>query len=170
MQFKTTLEKFESQLWNYHVPVPNDIANEFLGGENRRVVLTINDSTEIQCALMPDGKAGWFININKKLREKLGLSIGQEINAELRKDVSKYGMPMPEEMLELLQIDDEGEKLFHALTPGKQRSLLFIIGKPKNSDTRLRKALMTIDYLKEVKGKLNFKELNTFYKNRKTDY
>jgi len=73
-------------------------------------------------------------------------------------------------MLELLQIDDEGNKLFHELTPGKQRSLLFIIGKPKNSDTRLRKALMTIDYLKEANGKLDFKELQTFYKDRKGEY
>jgi uncharacterized protein YdeI (YjbR/CyaY-like superfamily) len=77
---------------------------------------------------------------------------------------------MPEEMLELLQIDNDGNKIFPDLTPGKQRSLLFIIGKPKNSDTRLRKALITIDYLKSVNGKLDFKELHAFYKDRKGDY
>lgn len=170
MKFKTTLEKLENQLWNYHIPVSNDIAKEFIIGKNRRIVLKINGKHELQCAFMPDGKTDWFININKELRKKLGLELGQAIDAEIRKDISKYGLPMPEEMLELLQIDDEGNKLFHELTPGKQRSLLFIIGKPKNSDTRLRKALMTIDYLKSVSGKLDFKELHTFYKDKKGDY
>ncbi len=170
MQFKTTLGKFESNLWGYHITVPNEIVEKFTEGKNRRVVLKINGSSDIQCAFMSDGNAGWFINVNKEVRKKLGLEIGQEVNAEIRKDESKYGLPMPEEMQELLQIDDEGDKLFHELTPGKQRSLLFIIGKPKSSDTRLRKALMTIDYLKEANGKLDFKELQIFFKDRKNDY
>jgi len=170
MQFKTTLEKFEGKLWAYHLPVPNDIAEEFINGDNRRIILQIEDSQEIHCALMPNGKGGWFITINKEIRKKLNLELGLEINAEILKDESKYGLPMPEEMLELLQIDDEGNKFFHELTPGKQRSLLFIIGKPKSSDTRLRKALMTIDYLKEANGNLDFSELQAFYKNRKNDY
>ncbi len=170
MQFKTTLEKFEGNLWGYHISVPNDIVEKILVGKNRRIVLRINDSKEIYCAFMPDGNAGWFINVNKEVRKEVGLVIGQEVKAEIRKDESKYGLPMPEELLELLQIDDEGNKLFHNLTPGKQRSLLFIIGKPKNSDTRLRKALMTIDYLKAVNGKIDFPELNNFFKDRKDDY
>ena len=170
MKFKTTLEKFESNLWGYHIPVPNEIVEKFIQGDNKRIVLKINEGGEVQCAFMPDGNGGWFINVNKELRKKLNLKVGQEVNAEIQKDESKYGLPMPEEMLELLQIDDEGNKIFHELTPGKQRSLLFIIGKPKNSDTRLRKALMTIDYLKEANGKLDFKELNTFFKDRKEDY
>ncbi|MBK8504974.1 MAG: hypothetical protein IPL46_23810 [Saprospiraceae bacterium] len=39
---------------------------------------------------------------------------------------------MPEELGELLQMDDKANDLFHALTAGKQRNLLFIVGKPKH--------------------------------------
>lgn len=170
MQFKTTLKKFEDKLWSYHIPVPNEIAEQFMDGNNRRVILTIAGMREIQCALMPDGNAGWFLNVNKELRKKLALECGQKIQADIKKDESEYGMPMPEEMLELLQIDDEGNRYFHGLTPGKQRSLLFLIGKPKSSDTRLRKALMINDYLKSVGGKLDFKELNSFMKENKDNY
>ena len=60
----------------------------------------------------------------------------------------------------LLEQDEEGSKLFHALTPGKQRSLLHVIGIPKSTDIRLRKAIITLNYLKSVNGKLDFKEYN----------
>lgn len=42
---------------------------------------------------------------------------------------------MPEELEELLHQDEEGNRLFHALTPGKQRTLLYYIGAPKTADT-----------------------------------
>jgi len=100
----STLEKFEGNLWGYHISVPNDVAEKFLGGDNRRIILTINDTQEIQCALMPNGKTGWFININKEVRKKLTLEIGQMVDAKIQKDDSKYGLPMPEEMLENARI------------------------------------------------------------------
>ena len=75
-------------------------------------------------------------------------------------------MPMPEELGELLLIDELGSQYFHALTPGKQRALIYQVAKPKREATRLRKAVGILDYLKSVRGKLDFKELNEFVRNR----
>ena len=72
---------------------------------------------------------------------------------------------MPEETSELMAIDEEGDKLFHALTQGKQRSLLYIIGKPKRSETRLQKAVVVLEHLKTWNGKLDFKQLNEDFRN-----
>ena len=119
---------------------------------------------------MPKGDGSYFINVNKEIRKKLNLGLGASANVVLTADKSKYGMPLPPEMEELLLQDVEGEKLFHALSMGKQRSLLHIIGKPKSSNVRLRKALMTLDYLKSVKGKLDFRALNQFYKENRENY
>ena len=83
---------------------------------------------------------------------------------QLQKDNSKYGIHLPEEMEELLLIDEEGSAFFHQLTPGKQRSLLHIIGKPKSSAIRLKKAVVVLDYLKTNNGKLDFKMLNMAFK------
>jgi len=83
---------------------------------------------------------------------------------ELKKDESKYGMPMPEEFDELMKIDDELNEVFHKLTPGKQRSLLHIIGKAKRSETRLNKAIVISEYLKQVNGKIDFKQLQQAFK------
>lgn len=164
--FTATLEKFDSNLWYYHVVVPNEIAQHFVNGTDRRVVCTINGQTELQCALMPKGGNLYFININKKIRDELGLKPGSQVEISLRKDESEYGLPMPEELAELLGMDDEGNELFHALTPGKQRTLLYIIDKPKNVDIRIRRAIAIVNHLKGNHGKVNYRQLNEEMKAR----
>lgn len=160
MKFTTTLQKFDSPLWSFHIPVPDEISKHFLESSGTRVVCILNGTEEFQCALMSKGNHSYFINVNKKLREKLNLKPGTEVRVELRADDSKYGLPMPEEMAALLALDEEGNRLFHALTPGKQRNLLYIAGSPKTSDTRLKKSVVVIEHLKANGGKIDFKRLN----------
>jgi len=162
--FDSTIGKQESSLWEIRIPVPGSIAQDFLKANIKRVICTINNSLSFHCAIMPSGQNGFFIMINKENRKKLNLNIGDAIVIKLEKDTSKYGIHLPEEMEELLLMDEEGSAAFHQLTPGKQRSLLFIIGKPKNSDIRLKKAVVVLDYLKLAGGKLDFKELNEAFK------
>jgi uncharacterized protein YdeI (YjbR/CyaY-like superfamily) len=97
--------------------------------------------------------------VNKKLRERLKLTDGTEVNVTLRKDDSKYGLPMPEELQEVLNTDQEGNDLFQALTPGKKRSLLHIVGTYKTTDLKIKKSLVIIDHLKMTGGKVLFKQL-----------
>ncbi len=161
---ESILENFNTDLWGHHFKVPAEVAEPFNTDSERRVICTINESLSIHCALMHDGSGGFFINMNKENRKKLGLNLGDKLKYTLKIDDSKYGLPMPQEMAELLKIDDEADKYFHALTPGKQRSLLFLIGKPKTSNTRLNKALGITEFLKVNKGILDFKLLNAFLK------
>ncbi|MFN7118118.1 MAG: YdeI/OmpD-associated family protein [Saprospiraceae bacterium] len=159
--FTTILDKFDSNLWGHHINVPDVIAQPFITAEGeRRVVCTLNDTVSFQCALMPKGEGGYFININKKIRDSLKLKVGMSVQASLRKDESQYGLPMPEEFAELLQQDETGNRLFHALTPGKQRTLLYIIGSPKRSETRINRAIVIVEHLKVNNGKIDYKMLN----------
>jgi uncharacterized protein YdeI (YjbR/CyaY-like superfamily) len=73
---------------------------------------------------------------------------------ELIVDESKYGMPVPEEFAEVLNQDPEGDKLFHSLTPGKQRSILWFVGSVKDVDKRIQTALIFIEHLKRNDGKI----------------
>jgi len=164
--FTSVIENFNSNLWGFHVVVPLEQAAPFLQGSDRRVVCTLNDAAEFQCALMPRGDGAFFINVNKKLRDKLKLDLGSSVRISLRKDDSDYGLPMPEEFQELLLIDDEGNQLFHALTPGKQRTLLYIVGNVKSSEKRLNRALAIVDHLKITRGKINFRMLNEALRSR----
>jgi len=166
-KFSVRLDKINSSLgWNYHFVVPLEISKIILK-ENRRVVCTINNNLSFQCGLFPKGKGIYFINLNKENRTKLNINAGDELTIELTGDTSKYGIPIPSVFEELLAQDPEGEKHFHALTPGKQRSLLYIIAKPKSEGLQLEKGLVVLDFLKSFDGKVDFKGLNNAFKNNR---
>lgn len=159
MQFTAVLSKFDSPLWGYHILVPDEVSKHFLSNGHKRVICTLNSTETFHCAFMPSGEGTYFISVNKELRQRLKLRIGSIVTANIQKDESKYGLPMPEELEELLAQDPIGDGLFHDLTPGKQRSMIYIAGKPKLADTRLRKAVVLIEHLKANQGKIDYKRL-----------
>ena len=69
-------------------------------------------------------------------------------------------MPMPAEFREVLKQDPEGNKLFHSLTPGKQRSILWFVGNVKDIDKRIQTALIFIEHLKRNDGKVVHDQLS----------
>lgn len=129
-----------------------------------RVIVTINGAGDIHSGLMPDGKGDFFITVSKEVRERFGLACGEEVNLAITPDDSDYGMPLPIEVAELWATDEHAKQVFHELTPGKQRGLIYIIGKPKGLNTRIKKAVQVHEYLKSVNGKLDYKELNAYMK------
>ena len=167
LQFSSTLEESNNKLWGCHFGVPEVIARVFIDGDDRRVVCTLNEKTEYQCALLPKGDGSFLITVNKKLRDRLGLKIGMKVSVSLKKDESQYGLPMPEELEEVLRQDEEGSRLFHALTPGKLRTLLYIAGHVKNTDARIARAVAIVEHLKANDGKINYRQLNEDLRNQK---
>ena len=159
MDFTAKLENFNTRLWTYHIKVPNPIALHFTEQGDKRVVCTLNDTHNFQCAIMPAGDGVYFININKKIRDKLKLKEGSKIQVSLEKDKSEYGLPFPEELKELLDQDAAGNKLFHQLPPGKQRNIIYYVGQVKNADLRIHRGMVFLDHLKRNKGKLDFRKL-----------
>jgi len=161
--FTATLQKFDPKLFGYHFPVPVEIAKSFIEGNNRRVICNINNHYRMQCALMPYSD-GYFILINKDKVKMLGLSIHDEVNLSLEKDHSEYGHEVPESFQMLLDQDTEANAFFDQLTPGKKRSLIYLVGKVKNIDSQLNKGLAILDHLKMEQGTLDFKKLNQLIK------
>lgn len=143
--------------WHY-IPVKWKVGEKFpKNGGTRRVICTINGVEAFPCALMPyDGE--FTIVVNKERRKKLGLAAGDKISVEIAADESEHGMPMPDELLEVLNQDPEGEKAFQALTPGKRRSMMFFIGKIKDIDKRIHTALIFVEHIKK-NGKIIHEQL-----------
>lgn len=158
VQLEGMVECFDGKLWGYYVVVSGVEVEALVAGGNRRVNCTINGKITIPCALMPR-QDDFFILLNKEVRKKLGLRLGERLQLQLESDTSPYGMPMPEELGELLAQDEEGSALFHALLPGKQRNLIYLVGKVKNPDGRIRKALAVVEHLKDFNGQIDFKAL-----------
>jgi hypothetical protein len=108
---------------------------------------------------MGNGKGGYYISLNKTTRDSLGISVGDKVDVELVRDESKYGLPMPEELQAVLDQDPEGDKLFHSLTNGKQRTILYYVAKNKDIDRRIGAALIILEHLKNNDGKIDYKKL-----------
>jgi hypothetical protein len=50
--------------------------------------------------------------------------------------------------------------LFHGLTAGKQRNLLYYVGLAKTLDKQLERGLVMLEHLRKMNGKIDFKILN----------
>ena len=158
-RFVAPLERSDNKLWGSHVRVPARIAGKLASGRARRIICALNDTEPFQCALLPFGSGQFVISVNKTLRAKLDMNLGDEVRVAMQRDESTYGLPMPEEMAEVLAQDKEGDKLFHALTRGKQRTLLYIVGSVKQSDKRIHRSLVIVKHLKGNEGTINYRQL-----------
>jgi hypothetical protein len=159
MEFKATVENFNTRLWSYHIKVPPHVAKTFLAAGDKRVVCTLNGQLKMQCAIMAAGDNTWFVNLNKKVRDQLKLKEGSKVNVVLVKDESEFGLPFPEELREWLEQDPEGKDHFYNLTPGKQRNIIYAVNQVKDTDLRIQRSMIMIDHLKNNDGKIDFKKL-----------
>lgn len=157
--FNSTIEVFDNNVYGFHIPVPEDIVELFAQYDDQRVIYVVNGSIKRPGGFMK-AVDYHFLLLNKEVVKKLGLGPGAPVEVSVEKDTSTYGMPMPEEMQVVMDQDDTGRDFFDQLTPGKQRNLIHIVGKIKNPDKRINKALAIMEHLNEVEGKLDFKMLN----------
>lgn len=166
--FRSVLENSSNKLWGAHFRIPEAAAKALIEGDNKRVICTLNGKERYQCAIQHYKTGLPVVLINRALRTKLSLEFGDAVDVQLEKDTSEYGLPMPEELKEIFRQDPEGKKVFHALTPGKQRTLLYIIGKSKDPDKRIGQALIIIHHIKKNNGKIEYRALNDEMKAART--
>src|SRR5574338_1402099 len=159
---KSSSVKFRSVLicdppekgWHY-ISVEAKYAEKFeKKGGTRRVICTLNGVETFPCALMPY-QGTYFVMLNKERRTRLGLGPGSRVTVEIVADESEYGMPMPEELQEVLDQDPDGELHFKRLRDGAKRSMMYYIGKLKDVDRRIHAALIFIEHLKRNEGRLD---------------
>ena len=122
-----------SLMWNHRITVPDDIVQQFKGTD-KRIICTINGSEALHCALMSNGDGTYYVMMNNAFRKKYRIDSLDEVVVTVKKDDSKYGMAVPDFFEELCFQDPEADNFFHALTPGKQRSLLHIVSKVKSEE------------------------------------
>lgn len=158
--FNTQLERVSSDLFHYFFRVPDEVAEKFISKEDRRVVCVAEGKIKFHCAILSDGAGGKIVTFNQERVKKLGLRTGEVFNVEMEKDASEYGMPISEELLEVLDQDPLANELFHGFTKGKQRTLIYWSDNVKSSEIKIRRALVMANHLVQNKGELDFKQLN----------
>ena len=155
VKFKSTLVCDPPEKGWHYISVEAKHAEKFdKKGGTRRVVCTLNGTETFPCALMPYNGI-FYVMVNKEKRERLGLIAGSKVTVEIVADESEFGMPMPEELQEVLTQDPEGERHFRGLKDGAKRSMMYYIGKLKDVDRRIHASLILLEHLKNNDGKLD---------------
>lgn len=90
----------------------------------------------------------YVISFGKRYQKELGIAKNDLFTLQLIENTSKYGVEMPEELQAVLESDLEAFECFERLTDGKKRSLIYIIRRIKNSQTRIDKALIISENLR----------------------
>lgn len=161
--FTSKLGVFEYNHWSYHIPLTDDVATQLMDKDHRRVLVWIKGQGPFHMALMKS-KNYWYLILNQEMVNKLELDQQNSFEVQMARDHSEFGHEVPEEFQVLLDQDEEGNAYFRSLTLGKQRSLIYLVTKVKNPESRMKKSLAILHHLKSAKGKLDFKQLNEWIK------
>ena len=128
--------------------LPADVDATLRTQDCDRVIATLNDSLTWHAPLLSLGDdRGRYLVVSVEHRRQAGIADGDTVRVALEPDTSTYGMPVPVEWQTLLEEDAELRAYFAALSPGKQRRILYTVGKPRTEATRLRKAVGAAAYL-----------------------
>jgi hypothetical protein len=141
------------------ITVPADIYARFTGKKPPRIVITVNKTVQWKAAIMSLGNGNGFVAVSKKRIKDEGWKPGQPLDILLEDDTDEETFPLPEEMMAILEIDDEVQHYYDALTDGKKRSIAVYINQTKNAQIRVDRALMIADNLKRLKGKGSVMEI-----------
>jgi hypothetical protein len=114
-----------------------------------RYVITVGDQ-HWHGAVMSMGDGRGFIMLNRQLMKACELSVGSRAKVRLVPDTSRYGMPISEELSEVLRQDPEADERFHALTPGRQRNIIHYVNRIRDPQIRIDKSLMLMSNLKSL--------------------
>jgi hypothetical protein len=128
--------------------IPADVAAEWLQTHGRRCLYQLYDGKPYHGGFVHNGLGGYFVIVNKQARAAANAHVGNLITMTLTPDTSEFGCEMPDELAEVLATDSEADRVFRAQTPGRQRSLIYLVGFVKSSDKRIHRALCLAKALK----------------------
>ena len=147
--FESILDRLPKKGGEFYMIVPDEVAVQFVTGRRpERVRCLLNGRINFQCAIRPRGGGGFYINIGAPIRREGHLLPGQKLFASIQKDDSEYGRDLPEELQELLAIDEDGNRLFQQLLTGHQRGIIHYVAGAKSIQIRIDRAIKMIDRLK----------------------
>ncbi len=140
------LQKFGSGM--HYIIISKKTVASLTTKNNNRVLCILNGKVELHCAIMTKKEGGHFINIGATTCKKLKVKDGDTVTATFSADNTVYQFEMAEELKEVLDTDPEADTIFHSLTEGNQRSLIYLVTQAKSVDKRIERSLKIADRLK----------------------
>ena len=106
----------------------------------------MNDA-DLALRLLPTGDGRWFVAVSKAKIKAAQTTFGGWVHVDLAVDKSKYGMPIPDDLQDMLDDDPEFLKRFDAMLPGKRRGMIHHIASAKTDATVAKRILKLMQEL-----------------------
>lgn len=132
-----------------YVEFPFDVFKEFRTKGRVKVTCHFED-IEYRGSLVKMGTDCHIIGVTKEIRNKLGKSVGDSINVELKLDSSERTVTIPESLLVINKNDKSLFEKFKSLSYTRQKEYAIKINSAKR-ETTLEKSLQSI--IKDLKLK-----------------
>lgn len=162
IKFSTSVFVANNSLWVNQLLVPEDIALDLKSKNIKRFRCKVK-TVEWQCSVLQD-KGLFYIMLNKNRYQQFNLSENEPIEVTLTEDNSEYGIDMPVVLEKQFINNQDAFDYFGKLSPGKQRTLIYLVAKVKSEISQLKKANAIIHHLIETEGNIDFKRLNEVIK------
>jgi hypothetical protein len=146
MNHKYVLEKLTTGM--YAILIDDKVANKIITADNKRAICSINNEIDIHCAILNKKDGQKYITIGAEVCKKLHLKVGSTLQASFKIDDTAYQFEMPEELAEVLGTDKEAHTIFHALTAGNQRGLIYLVSMIKSTDKKIERSLKIAEQIK----------------------
>ncbi|UJH67746.1 YdeI/OmpD-associated family protein [Allomuricauda sp. SCSIO 65647] len=142
---------FEATVSGMHsLIIPEQIARPFIDNGHKRVkvVASFEGKSLTFHAALNKYQGNHVIMFSKNNQKTLGIFLNDYFQLQFFEDTSKYGVEVPEELEAVLMDDQAAFQIFESFTKGKQRGIIYAIGRYKNSQTRIDKSLVLCENLK----------------------
>lgn len=145
-KFSATLSSVKGNFISTVVYLPQDIVDKLPTGRIRAKG-TMNGAT---FALAPqyqkEGRKRFFA-VSSGLRKAAKIKAGDKVEV-IFKLIDKDEIEMPEELAAILSQDDQAMNAWQGVTSGMQRNVIIYINSVKNIDSRISRALQSIEKVK----------------------
>ena len=138
-KFTGRLDALGAVSTNYGIIVPEEILASLPDAKRYRVKGFIN-KTPFSLAINSLKGGFKYFAVGSPLRKACKIRQGEEVEVMFHL-VDPTIVELPEELIEVLAQDEEGNKIWQTFKPGMQRSLAYYVNSVKNTDSRIKRAL-----------------------------
>ena len=134
----------------HSIIIPDNIALPFIEKGHSRVKAKATFKTKNLefFAALRKYQGHYTMMFSKNKQRELGLLPNDYFHLQFFEDISKYGVEVPEEFEAVLLSDHDAHQIFESFTKGKQRGIIYMISRFKDSQKKIDKTLILCKNLK----------------------
>jgi len=144
--FTGCLESLDAVGTYQGIIIPEDIIELLPAAKRHRVKGFINQ-TPFALAINSIKGGFKYFSVGNPLKNECKIRQGEKVEVSFYLVDPKI-VELPEELIELLAQDEEGNKIWQSFKPGMQRSLAYYVTGVKNTDSRIKRAIEIIQKAK----------------------